>query len=77
MEQNVAVVVEKHILNTKIGYVIDQIKRNKNACEPIEPVVHNTRDSVYIQHTDITDDKKPNDINTRKIPKNGRAEQIY
>jgi hypothetical protein len=62
--QKVAVVVEKHILNTKIGYVIEQIKRNKNACKPYEPAVQNTKDSVYIQHTDITNNK---DIDTREI----------
>lgn len=76
MEQKVAVVVEKHILNTKIGYVIEQMKRNKNACEPIKPAVHNTRDSVYIQHTDITNDNEHKDINTRKILNNARIEQL-
>ncbi len=76
MDQKVAVVVEKHIMNTKIGYVIEQMKRNKNACEPIEPAVHNTRDSVYIQHTDITNDKEQKDIDTRKIRKDARIEQL-
>ena len=67
MDQKIAVVVEKHILNTKIGYVVERIKRDKNACKPIEPAVYNTKDSVYIQHTDITDDNAPQNIDTQKI----------
>jgi len=66
IEQKVAAVVEKHILNTKIGYVIEQINRTKNACKPIEPAVYNTKGSVYIQHTDITNNADE-DIDTREI----------
>ena len=49
-KQKIGIIIQKHILSTKIGYVIDLMKSNKPKCKPVETTSSGTEKIVYIEH---------------------------
>jgi hypothetical protein len=52
-EQKIGILIQKHVLSTKIGYVIDKMVSAKRKCEPIEDTSADTNDVVYVDTTQI------------------------
>ena len=58
-KQKIGIIIQKHILSTKIGYVIDLMKSNKPKCEPINDTPADTNDVVYIYTTQTYNTSEP------------------
>ena len=52
-KQKIGIIIQKHILSTKIGYVIEQMVANKRKCEPITETTSDNNKVVYIESTEI------------------------
>ena len=52
-KQKIGIIIQKHVLSTKIGYVIEQMVANKRKCEPITETTSDNNKVVYIESTEI------------------------
>jgi hypothetical protein len=52
-KQKIGIVIQKHVLSTKIGYVIDKMISTKRKCEPIEDTSYDTSKVVYVDNMEI------------------------
>ena len=52
-KQKIGIIIQKHIISTKIGYVIEQMVANKRKCEPITETTSDNNKVVYIESTEI------------------------
>ena len=52
-KQKIGIIIQKHVLSTKIGYVIEQMVANKRKCEPITETTSDKNKVVYIESTEI------------------------
>lgn len=50
-EQKIGILIQKHVLSTKIGYVIDKMVSAKRKCEPIEDTSSDTNKFVFVDTT--------------------------
>jgi hypothetical protein len=52
-KQKIGIVIQMHVLSTKIGYVIDKMISTKRKCEPIEDTSYDTSKVVYVENMEI------------------------
>jgi hypothetical protein len=52
-KQKIPIIIKEHILHTKIGYVIEALRKEKRKCKPIaldKGAEMNKGSSVYVKH---------------------------